>query len=113
MKRKLILAAILTMALLTLAPISGNACTVKTNIGYLQEEDPDTAVLVKVLKKDQKKKAISIPRQVKVDGYNVRIIGIKKNAFKGCKKLKKIKVYRDCFNIPKSIKKKYKVIYRR
>ena len=70
---------------------------IKTKYGYIEMYDPDTAIYIKPVRNQR---IVRVPDQVVVDGYNVRIIGVKRNAFKS-KKIRTIYLGKNVFLIPK------------
>lgn len=70
---------------------------IKTKYGYIELYDPDTAIYIKPVRNQR---IVRVPDQVVVDGYNVRIIGVKRNAFKS-KKIRTIYLGKNVFLIPK------------
>lgn len=70
---------------------------IKTKYGYIEMYDPDTAIYIKPVRNQ---KVVRVPDQVVIDGYNVRIIGVKRKAFKS-KKIKTIYLGKNVFLIPK------------
>lgn len=70
---------------------------IKTKYGYIELYDPDTAIYIKPVRNQR---IVRVPDQVIVDGYNVRIIGVKRNAFKS-KKIRIIYLGKNVFLIPK------------
>lgn len=70
---------------------------IKTKYGYIELYDPDTAIYIKPVRNQR---IVRVPDQVVVDGYNVRIIGVKRNAFKS-KKIRIIYLGKNVFLIPK------------
>ena len=70
---------------------------IKTKYGYIELYDPDTAIYIKPVRN---RKVVRVPDKVIVDGYNVRIIGVKRNAFKS-KKIRTIYLGKNVFLIPK------------
>lgn len=75
---------------------------VKTKYGYIELYDPDTAIYIKPVRNQR---IVRVPNQVVVDGYNVRIIGVKRNAFKS-KRIRAIYLGKNVFLIPKRTFKK-------
>ena len=87
----------------------------------------DTAAYKEPVKKN--KKSITIPASIKISGTTYKITAIKENAFKGCKKLKKITIKstklktvgknafkginkKAVFRVPKKKYKKYKKFFK-
>ena len=70
---------------------------IKTKYGYIELYDPDTAIYIKPVRNQR---IVRVPDQVVVDGYNVRIIGVKRNAFKS-KRIRTIYLVKNVFLIPK------------
>lgn len=70
---------------------------IKTKYGYIELYDPDTAIYIKPVRNQR---IVRVPDQVVVDEYNVRIIGVKRNAFKS-KKIRTIYLGKNVFLIPK------------
>ena len=70
---------------------------IKTKYGYIELHDPDTAIYIKPVRNQR---IVRVPNKVIVDGYNVRIIGVKRNAFKS-KKIRTIYLGKNVFLIPK------------
>ena len=70
---------------------------IKTKYGYIELYDPDTAIYIKPVRNQR---IVRVPDQVVVDGYNVKIIGIKRNAFKS-KRIRTIYLVENVFLIPK------------
>lgn len=70
---------------------------IKTKYGYIELYDPDTAIYIKPVRNQR---IVRVPNQVVVDGYNVRIIGVKRNAFKS-KKIRTIYLGKNVFLVPK------------
>lgn len=77
---------------------------IKTKYGYIELYDPDTAIYIKPVRNQR---IVRVPDQVVVDGYNVRIIGVKRNAFKS-KKIRTIYLGKNVFLIPKKTFKRIK-----
>ena len=77
---------------------------IKTKYGYIELYDPDTAIYIKPVRNQR---IVRVPDQVVVDGYNVRIIGVKRNAFKS-KKIRTIYLGKNVFLIPKKTFKRVK-----
>lgn len=77
---------------------------IKTKYGYIELYDPDTAIYIKPVRNQRK---VRVPDKVIVDGYNVRIIGVKRNAFKS-KKIRTIYLGKNVFLIPKKTFKRVK-----
>ena len=71
---------------------------IKTKYGYIELYDPDTAIYIKPVRNQR---IVRVPDRVVVDGYNVRIIGVKRNAFKS-KKIRTIYLGKNVFLIPKT-----------
>ena len=71
---------------------------IKTKYGYIELYDPDTAIYIKPVRNQR---IVRVPDRVVVDGYNVRIIGVKRNAFKS-KKIRTIYLAKNVFLIPKT-----------
>lgn len=70
---------------------------IKTKYGYIEMYDPDTAIYIKPVRNQ---KVVRVPNLVVVDGYNVKIIGIKKKAFQS-NKIRTIYLGKNVFLIPK------------
>lgn len=70
---------------------------IKTKYGYIELYDPDTAIYIKPVRNQ---KIVRVPDKVIVDGYNVRIIGVKRKAFKS-KGIRIIYLGKNVFLIPK------------
>ena len=70
---------------------------IKTKYGYIEMYDPDTAIYIKPVRNQ---KVVRVHDKVIVDGYNVRIIGVKRQAFKS-KRIKTIYLGKNVFLIPK------------
>lgn len=70
---------------------------IKTKYGYIELYDPDTAIYIKPIRNQR---IVRVPDKVIVDGYNVRIIGVKRNAFKS-KKIRTIYLGKNVFLVPK------------
>lgn len=70
---------------------------IKTKYGYIELYDPDTAIYIKPIRNQR---IVRVPDQVIVDGYNVRIIGIKRKAFKS-KRIRTIYLGKNVFLVPK------------
>ena len=70
---------------------------VKTKYGYIELYDSDTAIYIKPVKSQR---IVRVPDQVIVDGYNVRIIGVKRKAFQS-KRIKTIHLGKNVFLVPK------------
>lgn len=70
---------------------------IKTKYGYIELYDPDTAIYIKPIRNQ---KVVRVPDQVVVDGYNVRIIGVKRKAFQS-KRIRTIYLGKNVFLIPK------------
>lgn len=70
---------------------------IKTKYGYIELYDPDTAIYIKSIRNQR---IIKVPDQVVVDGYNVRIIGVRRQAFKS-KKIRTVYLGKNVFLIPK------------
>ena len=70
---------------------------IKTKYGYIELYDPDAAIYIKPVRNQR---IVRVPDQVVVDGYNVRIIGVKRNAFKS-KKIRTIYLGKNVFLVPK------------
>lgn len=81
-----------------------NADKIKLSCGYIQLEDPDTAIYLRPTKWNVKQ--IKIPDKVTLNGYPIRIIAVKKTAFTKAKKLKKVYIGKNLFLIPKGTFKK-------
>ena len=77
---------------------------IKTKYGYIELYDPDTAIYIKPVRNQR---IVRVPNKVIVDGYNVRIIGVKRNAFKS-KKIRTIYLGKNVFLIPKRTFKRVK-----
>ena len=77
---------------------------IKTKYGYIELYDPDTAIYIKPVRNQR---IIRVPDKVIVDRYNVRIIGVKRNAFKS-KKIRTIYLGKNVFFIPKKTFKRVK-----
>lgn len=77
---------------------------IKTKYGYIELYDPDTAIYIKPVRNQR---IVRVPDKVIVDGYNVRIIGVKRNAFKS-KKIRTIYLGKNVFLIPKKTFKRVK-----
>lgn len=77
---------------------------IKTKYGYIEMYDPDTALYIKPVRNQ---KVVRVPDLVVVDGYNVRIIGVKRKAFKS-KRIRTIYLGKNVFLIPKRTFKKIK-----
>lgn len=77
---------------------------IKTKYGYIELYDPDTAIYIKPVRNQR---IVRVPDQVVVDGYNVRIIGVKRKAFKS-KKIRTIYLGKNVFLIPKKTFKRVK-----
>lgn len=85
-------------------PIQAAHRGIKTKYGYIELYDPDTAIYIKPVRNQR---IVRVPDQVVVDGYNVRIIGIKRNAFKS-KKIRTIYLGKNVFLVPKNTFKRVK-----
>lgn len=85
-------------------PIQAAHQGIKTKYGYIELYDPDTAIYIKPVRNQR---IVRVPDQVVVDGYNVRIIGIKRNAFKS-KKIRTIYLGKNVFLVPKNTFKRVK-----
>lgn len=70
---------------------------IKTKYGYIELYDPDTAIYIKPIRNQR---IVRVPDQVVIDGYNVRIIGVKRNAFKS-KRIRTIYLGKNVFLVPK------------
>ena len=70
---------------------------IRTKYGYIEMYDPDTAIYIKPVRNQR---IVRVPDQVVIDGYNVRIIGAKRNAFK-FKKIRTIYLGKNVFLVPK------------
>ena len=70
---------------------------IKTKYGYIELYDPDTAIYIKPVRNQ---KVVRVPDKIIVDGYNVRIIGVKRQAFKS-KRIRSIYLGKNVFLIPK------------
>lgn len=70
---------------------------IKTKYGYIELYDPDTAIYIKPVRNQR---IVRVPDKVIVDGYNVRIIGVKRKAFKS-KGIRIIYLGKNVFLIPK------------
>ncbi len=81
-----------------------NADKIKLSCGYIQLEDPDTAIYLRPTKWNVKQ--IKIPDKVTLNGYPIRIIAVKETAFAKAKKLKKVYIGKNLFLIPKGTLKK-------
>lgn len=77
---------------------------IKTKYGYIELYDPDTAIYIKPVRNQR---IVRVPNKVIVDGYNVRIIRVKRNAFKS-KKIRTIYLGKNVFLIPKRTFKRVK-----
>lgn len=77
---------------------------IKTKYGYIELYDPDTAIYIKPVRNQR---IVRVPDQVVIDGYNVRIIGVKRNAFKS-KRIRTIYLGKNVFLIPKKTFKRVK-----
>lgn len=78
-------------------PIQAAHQGIKTKYGYIELYDPDTAIYIKPVRNQR---IVRVPDQVVIDGYNVRIIGVKRNAFKS-KRIRIIYLGKNVFLIPK------------
>ena len=87
---------------LAFIPNLSEAKEVKTSKGYIVMQDPDTALYTRPLKGST---VVKVPDQVIINGYIVRIIGIKKFP---TKKVKKIYLGKNVFLIPKTAFTNYK-----
>lgn len=85
-------------------PIQAAHQGIKTKYGYIELYDPDTAIYIKPVRNQR---IVRVPDQVVVDGYNIRIIGIKRNAFKS-KKIRTIYLGKNVFLVPKNTFKRVK-----
>lgn len=72
---------------------------IKTKYGYIELYDPDTAIYIKPVRNQR---IVRVPDQVVIDGYNVRIIGVKRKAFKS-KRIRTIYLGKNVFLVPKKI----------
>jgi hypothetical protein len=70
---------------------------IKTKYGYIEMYDPDTALYINPVRNQR---IVRVPDQVVVDEYNVRIIGVKRKAFKS-KRIRTIYLGKNVFLIPK------------
>lgn len=70
---------------------------IKTKYGYIELHDPDTALYIKPVRNQR---IVRVPDQVVVDGYNVRIIGVKRKAFKS-KRIRIVYLGKNVFLVPK------------
>lgn len=70
---------------------------IKTKYGYIELYDPDTAIYIKPVRNQR---IVRVPDQVVIDGYNVRIIGVKRKAFKS-KRIRTIYLGKNVFLVPK------------
>lgn len=70
---------------------------IKTKYGYIELYDPDTAIYIKPVRNQR---IVRVPDQVVVDGYNVRIIGVKRKAFKS-KRIRIVYLGKNVFLVPK------------
>lgn len=77
---------------------------IKTKYGYIELYDPDTAIYIKPVRNQR---IVRVPDKVIVYGYNVRIIGVKRKAFKS-KKIRTIYLGKNVFLIPKKTFKRVK-----
>lgn len=77
---------------------------IKTKYGYIELYDPDTAIYIKPVRNQR---IVRVPDKVIVDGYNVRIIGAKRKAFKS-KRIRTIYLGKNVFLIPKKTFKRVK-----
>lgn len=77
---------------------------IKIKYGYIELYDPDTAIYIKPIRNQR---IVRVPDKVIVDGYNVRIIEVKRNAFKS-KKIRTIYLGKNVFLIPKKTFKRVK-----
>ena len=77
---------------------------IKTKYGYIELYDPDTAIYIKPVRNQR---IVRVPDQVVMDGYNVRIIGVKRKAFKS-KRIRTIYLGKNVFLIPKKTFKRVK-----
>lgn len=77
---------------------------IKTKYGYIELYDPDTAIYIKPVRNQR---IVRVPDKVIVYGYNVRIIGVKRNTFKS-KKIRTIYLGNNVFLIPKKTFKRVK-----
>lgn len=77
---------------------------IKTKYGYIELYDPDTAIYIKPVRNQR---IVRVPDQVVVDGYNVRIIGVKRSTFKS-KRIRIIYLGKNVFLIPKKTFKRVK-----
>ena len=75
---------------------------IKTKYGYIELYDPDTAIYIKPIRNQ---KVVRVPDQIVVDGYNVRIIGVKRKAFQS-KRIRTIYLGKNVFLVPKRTFKK-------
>ena len=78
-------------------PIQAAQQGIKTKYGYIELYDPDTAIYIKPVRNQR---IVRVPDKVIVDGYNVRIIGVKRKAFKS-KGIRIIYLGKNVFLIPK------------
>lgn len=78
-------------------PIQAAQQGIKTKYGYIELYDPDTAIYIKPVRNQR---IVRVPDKVIMDGYNVRIIGVKRNAFKS-KKIRTIYLGKNVFLVPK------------
>lgn len=78
-------------------PIQAAQQGIKTKYGYIELYDPDTAIYIKPVRNQR---IVRVPDQVIIDGYNVRIIGVKRKAFKS-KRIRTIYLGKNVFLIPK------------
>lgn len=85
-------------------PIQAAHQGIKTKYGYIELYAPDTAIYIKPVRNQR---IVRVPDQVVVDGYNVRIIGVKRNAFKS-KKIRTIYLGKNVFLVPKNTFKRVK-----
>ena len=79
---------------------------IKTKYGYIELYDPDTAIYIKPVRNQR---IVRVPNKVIVDGYNVRIIGVKRNAFKS-KKIRTIYLGKNVSYLKEKISRKYLLI---
>ena len=77
---------------------------IKSTYGYIELYDPDTAIYIKPVRNQR---IVRVPDQVVVDGYNVRIIGVKRSTFKS-KRIRIIYLGKNVFLIPKKTFKRVK-----
>ena len=77
---------------------------IKTKYGYIELYDPDTAIYIKPVRNQR---IVRVPDQVVIYGYNVRIIVVKRSAFKS-NKIRTIYLGKNVFLVPKNTFKRVK-----